>query len=89
MAARPQRKRKPKPKSDSFETTSTVIGVAFSMPDTSILASMPEPPPIDFQARQDSISEKRRAPGNELAPKVKRTTAKPSAAKESKIEDLD
>ena len=67
MAARPQRKRKPKPKSDSFETTSTVIGVAFSMPDTSILASLPEPPPIDFQARQDSISEKRRAPGKELA----------------------
>ena len=85
MAARPQRKRKPKPKSETFETTSTVIGVAFSMPDTSILAAMPDPPPIDFQARQDSISEKRRSPGAELAPKVKRTTVKPSAAKETKV----
>lgn len=86
MAARTQRKRrKAKPKSETFETSSTVIGVAFSMPDTSILASMPDPPPIDFQARQDSISEKRRSPGAELAPKVKRTTAKPSAAKESKV----
>ena len=86
MGARPQRKRrKAKPKSDRFESTSTVIGVAFSMPDVSLMESAAEPPPIDFQARQDSISEKRRTPGTELAPKVKRTTVKPSSAKESKV----
>jgi hypothetical protein len=40
---------------------------------------------IDFQARQDSISETRRTAGPKLAPKVKRTTAKPSPAKETKL----
>ena len=86
MGARPKRKRsKPKAKIESFEASSTLIGVAFTMPDQSLLAAMPDPPPIDFQARQDSISERRRAPGTEVAPKVKRTTVKPSSAKETKI----
>jgi len=84
MAARPKRNART-PKVESFETVSTNIGVAFVMPDQAAEFALAEPAPIDFQARQDKISETRRGPGSKLAPKVKRTTAKPSPAKETKV----
>ena len=85
MAARPKRKARV-PKTESYEVVSTVVGPAFVMPDQAAgMLALTEPEPIDFQARQDSISETRRSPGAKLAPKVKRTTAKPSSAKETKV----
>ena len=66
MAASTQRKRrKAKPKSDSVEVSSTVVGVAFTMPDQVASAGMLERTPIDFQARRfDSRSGAARAPNS-------------------------
>lgn len=73
-------------RTDVIEASSTLVGPAFtaSAAAASVLASL-DGPPIDFQARQDSISPTRRSPGPKLAPKVKRTTAKPSKAKETEV----
>ena len=73
-------------KVESYEVTSTTIGPAFAMPEgaAEAMAAM-EAAPIDFQARQDSIAPTRRDPGEKLAPKLKRTTAKPAKAKETKV----
>jgi len=85
MGARPK-KRQVRRSSDeeSHETASTEVGVAFVMPAEEALMAAADVN-IDFQARQDSISETRRTAGPKLAPKVKRTTAKPSPAKETKL----
>ena len=80
--------KKPKkeaPQIDTYEASSTVIGMAFAMPEGAGLVAMAEGPPIDFQAKQDSIALTRRDPGPKLAPKLKRTTADPAKAKETKI----
>jgi hypothetical protein len=85
MAARPKRKART-PKAESFEAVTTVVGPAFVMPDQAAeMFALRDDVPIDFQARQDKISETRRSPGPKLAPKVKRTTAKPSPAKETTV----
>jgi hypothetical protein len=85
MAARRKRKARA-PTVESYEVVSTVVGPAFVMPDqAAAMFALTDDVPIDFQARQDSISETRRSPGAKLAPKVKRTTAKPSSAKETKV----
>lgn len=69
---------------ETCEAESTVIGPAFAMPEPGVAAlAMAQEAPIDFQARQDSISPNRRTPGPKLAPKVKRTSAKPAPAKET------
>jgi hypothetical protein len=80
--------RKSKPaaaKAEEYVSSSTTIGIAFEMPEESIAASMADEMPIDFQAKQDSISEIRRSPGTKLAPKIKRTSAKPAKAKETEV----
>lgn len=77
-------KRRRATKAELLETSSTLIGAAFTMPELA-LEALADQTPIDFQARQDSISETRRSPGAELAPKVKRTSAKPSKARETVI----
>ena len=78
--------KQPAPQIDVHEASSAVIGLAFALPEASVLAmATVELPPIDFQAKQDSIAPTRRDPGPKLAPKVKRTTADPAKAKESKI----
>ncbi|MDQ4087860.1 MAG: hypothetical protein M3177_07625 [Pseudomonadota bacterium] len=82
MAQRARRRR-----ADPVEVTqasSTLVGAAFTMPDDPALEAVADEAPIDFQARQDSISPTRRAPGG-LMPKVKRTKARPSRAKETKV----
>jgi hypothetical protein len=85
MAARSKRKVRT-PKMESFEVISTAVGPAFAMPDQAAeMFALREDEPIDYQARQDKISETRRSPGPKLAPKVKRTTAKPSPAKETTV----
>ena len=85
MSARPKKRRVRKSSDEqSHETASTEVGVAFVMPAEEALMAAADLN-IDFQARQDRISETRRSAGPELAPKVKRTTAKPSPAKETKI----
>lgn len=71
------------PKTESCESVSTVIGPAFSMPEGAAMAAMADEAPPDFQAKQDAISETRRGPGKELAPKLESTRSKPSQAKES------
>lgn len=74
-------------KADEYVSSSTTIGIAFEMPEAGheMLAALGDEMPIDFQARQDSISEIRRSPGTKLAPKVKRTSAKPANVKETKL----
>ena len=85
MSARPKKRRVRKSSDEqSHKTASTEVGVAFVMPAEEALMAAADLN-IDFQARQDRISETRRSAGPELAPKVKRTTAKPSPAKETKI----
>lgn len=83
--------RKPKskpqtPKSETIATSSVIVGPAYEMPEEAlgVMALVDETPP-DFQARQDKISETRRSPGPELMPKIKRTSAKPSRAKETRV----
>ena len=71
-------------KLESFETVSTLVGEAYTMPDTATITFGDEAP-IDFQARQDAISPTRRSPGGALAPKVKRTSSSPAKAKETKV----
>ena len=83
MVARPKRKQKA-PKVDSCEASSSLIGPAFAMPDHAFEAeALGDEIPIDFQARQDSISATRRSAAPGLAPRLKRTSAKPSKAKET------
>lgn len=84
MAA-PSSSKKAASNPESLEACSTLIGLAFEMPEQAARAAAAEAAPIDFQARQDSISPTRRGPGPKLAPKVKRTTADPAKAKETKI----
>lgn len=85
MATRSKRAKTATPV-ETCETVSTVIGPAFAMPEPGAgMLAMSEEPPIDFQARQDSISETRRNPGPKLMPKVKRTSARPSPAKETVV----
>ena len=82
--------RKPKKprtsKTEMIATSSAVVGSAYEMPEAALgmMALVDETPP-DFQARQDKISETRRSPGPELMPKIKRTSAKPSRAKETRV----
>lgn len=79
-------RKKPVLKVESHEASSTLIGLAFAMPDMAAAAmSSAEEAPIDFQAKQDSIAETRRNPGAKLAPKLKQTTAEPAKAKETKF----
>ena len=80
----PKAKAKAEPKVETYESISTIIGAAFAMPDPSLMLSEAEAPPIDFQARQDSIGEKRRGPGPKLTRQAA-SRAKPSPAKETKI----
>ncbi|HEX6741363.1 MAG TPA: hypothetical protein VF079_06160 [Sphingomicrobium sp.] len=85
MPAKKPPKAKAEPKLESHETASTIIGAAYTMPDEALeLLAAAEEPAIDFQALQDSISEKRRGPGPKLERKSK-TRAKPSPVKETKI----
>jgi hypothetical protein len=84
MSAKPRKRQAREPKEEEHETISTEVGTAFTTEDESTRGAIPDVP-IDFQAKQDSISETRRTAGPKLNPKVKRTTAKPSPAKETKI----
>lgn len=71
-------------KADEHETGSTLIGQAYMMPEHALAAmALAEPTTIDFQARQDSIAETRRAPDGKLVPKLKRTGAKPARTRET------
>ena len=84
MTRKPKSKRRTK--SEVMATSSAVVGAAYEMPEEALgmMALVDETPP-DFQARQDRISETRRSPGPELMPKIKRTSAKPSGAKETRV----
>jgi hypothetical protein len=84
MGARPRKRRTRSSNEQSHETASTEVGVAFVMPGEDARAAAADMN-VDFQAKQDSISETRRTAGPKLAPKVKRTTAKPAHVKETKI----
>lgn len=78
--------KKTAPKTESHESSSTQVGLAFAMPEPGVRALLSaEETPIDFQARQDSISPIRRSPGPKLAPKLKQTAAEPAKAKETKV----
>ena len=73
-------------KVESHEASSTLVGLAFAMPEQAARAlAFTEEAPIDFQARQDKISPDRRGPGPKLAPKLKRTATDPAKAKETKV----
>lgn len=70
----------------SYSTESTVIGPAFAMPEPGAgMLAMSVEMPIDFEARQDSISERRRSLGPKRDPKIKRTSARPAPVKETLI----
>jgi len=84
MAAR-KRRRRADP-GEVSQSSSTLVGAAFTMPEPPAgMAAFAHEAPIDFQARQDSISPTRRVPGPALMPKVKRTRSRPSSAKETKL----
>lgn len=68
-----------------FEASTALVGTAFTMPEGMRIAAA-DGPPIDFQARQDSISTTRRRPEEGLVPEVKRTSADPSDTEETTFE---
>lgn len=71
---------------ESCDTSSTIVGPAFELRERGPgFAALDEEVPIDFQARQDSIAPTRRSPSGKLAPKIKKTSAKPAPAKETKV----
>lgn len=85
MTVQSKRKRRPA-KMETLECSSTLVGASFTMPDKgAAMSSFADEAPIDFQARQDSIAPARRDPGEALAPKLKRTTIKPSKAEETRV----
>lgn len=82
--ARVRKSRRRVAKADEHETGSVLIGLAYEMPEHALSAmALAEDVPIDFQARQDSIAETRRIPT--LAPKLKRTRARPAPARETNL----
>ena len=84
MAAKSRRKRRTS-SAANFQASTALVGTAFTMPESSVLAAA-EGPPIDFQARQDSISQTRRRPDEGLVPEVKRTSVEPADTEETTFE---